>query len=262
MALFGEEIKPAKKRARRDNEAAEGSASQRWAELQTREAAAGQARLNSINPTARHDPVSEPPPQHHDINNNDDDDDESVNPQVYDELCMIEEGDSASAEGNTEVVIPISRSAYYRSVTYQERTLTEEAHWRDVIPQIFRVFIPCSHKTRQWGDPKLWDFDWNPPCRCASWQKTEVEVDAVDILSGYMFTALVLSSFKLVILFVCRSAEDKTSDLYLYSRCSSIGLERLHGWVTGSPTHCFLDSPITLSSCNVEILHSSTSPLC
>ncbi|EGG07021.1 uncharacterized protein MELLADRAFT_85893 [Melampsora larici-populina 98AG31] len=190
MALFGEEVKPAKKRARRDNPAGEGSASQRWNQLQTRKAEAAQARLGSLK--TEHQPVqdqisSEPPLQHHDLDSNEDDDgdngDEVIAPQVYEELHLVEEANPASGEGDNLTVIPANRSDYYRGVTYQERTLCEEADWQDVIPQIFRVFIPCAQKTRQWGDQNLWNFDWNSQCRCAGWQKSEVEVDAIDILS-------------------------------------------------------------------------------
>ncbi|KAH9823185.1 hypothetical protein DFH28DRAFT_880855 [Melampsora americana] len=87
-----------------------------------------------------------------------------------------------SPDSDPQNPIVINRGDYFRSVTYQERTLRKEANWRAVVDSLFGEFLPCSRMTFQWGHPQLWNHDWNSECRCRDWQKHEVLIDVVDII--------------------------------------------------------------------------------
>lgn len=185
MVLPGEEIKPAPKHRKRPNAVPNGPSGKRWAELQAREAAASQARMASLNGTAPGQAFAEqiatsphPHQQDHDSNS---DNDPVIEPG-YNDLRQINRNDVEDAWGNQPP--PANRSAYYRSITYQERTLREEAHWRTVIPKMFLDYMTCGQKTFQWGDEKLWNHDWNVDCKCAAWSRVNVEIDAVDLTSA------------------------------------------------------------------------------
>lgn len=117
------------------------------------------------------------------VQNNDRGDSDEHEAQIYEDVQMT--GDRE----NDDMFIhpPGARSAYFKGRTYQERTLLEEARWKAIMPALFKAFMTCSFKSRQWGDENSWDNDHNTLCNCPQWKKSTVEVDVVDITSTYSF---------------------------------------------------------------------------
>lgn len=175
MVLPGAAIPTSNKRKRRTPAAPArpppGSALQQLADLEAGEAVASQARILALDNAAPNDR-----PAAHDDNHH--------GGEVYNNLQRAGDMDNFPAANEVhQEHPPLTRSAYYQSVTYQERALREEAHWRDVIPALFLAYMPCALQTHQWGDEGLWNHDWIPACKCATWQRGRAEIDAVDIIS-------------------------------------------------------------------------------
>ncbi|EGG07698.1 uncharacterized protein MELLADRAFT_85567 [Melampsora larici-populina 98AG31] len=172
MALPGKEIRPKIKRQKKADTGPPGSARARLATLIDREAQASKNALSD-------DPV---PNSNTAGPSNAIQEDEVDHDEQYDELIT---GDNLENEGNDPAnVVPMNRSEYFRSVTYQERTLRAEAKWNAVIPKLFDEFLPCSQMTFQWGNPQLWNHDWNDECKCANWKIHEVVIDTIDIIAN------------------------------------------------------------------------------
>ncbi|KAH9815180.1 hypothetical protein DFH28DRAFT_893478 [Melampsora americana] len=143
----------------------------RFGDVQAREAAASEASLlgltqTNLNPTARQ--PTEPPPE--------------LNQPIFDVVMRADGNDPAVSSDDEPANLPVNRAEYYRSPTYQERTLREEAQWRAIFPKLFVAFMPCSRQTYQWCDVAMWNQDFNVLCRCKDWQKRKVDVDTVDLL--------------------------------------------------------------------------------
>ncbi|EGG06909.1 uncharacterized protein MELLADRAFT_106399 [Melampsora larici-populina 98AG31] len=177
MVLPGSLIPDSNKRQRENSGPAKpppGSASKRLARLLEREAAASQSK------NARLEQTSIPTPP---IPNDRDSVDEDDQPQeFYHDLQLTGVVDDIAPVNNgTEIHPPGLQSAYFKSVTYQERTLTSEANWKKIIPDLFNSFMMCSLKTRQWGDEATWNSDFNQLCACPSWKKSRVDVDVIDL---------------------------------------------------------------------------------
>ncbi|KAH9809040.1 hypothetical protein DFH28DRAFT_907067 [Melampsora americana] len=182
MTLPGSLIPNSNKRQRNANEPrrpAPGSVAERLAQLQQRKSEASQAKIARLDDT----PVQNTPPGPHHYENNDGSDEEQ--PQaLYDHLQMNADNrndDIAPVNDGVQIHPPGLRSDYFKSVSFQERTLKEELHWKEVIPDLFNAFMVCSHKTRQWGDEQNWNHDFNSPCQCPQWKRSLVEVDVVDL---------------------------------------------------------------------------------
>ncbi|KAH9809123.1 hypothetical protein DFH28DRAFT_934631 [Melampsora americana] len=167
MALPGEEVTIPVKRTKRPRRL--GAASQRLA----KQNASGIKAAESITCNS----TVAPTPSNVGLEQ----DQHSPTPDQYRALVVDDQPD----EADDAVVYPYSLSSdihqYYRSVTYQERTLREEAAWQAVIPKLFIAFMPCSKSTYQWADNTLWHHDWNISCRCSEWQKRAVHVDVIDL---------------------------------------------------------------------------------
>ncbi|KAH9807729.1 hypothetical protein DFH28DRAFT_1088754 [Melampsora americana] len=154
MALPGEEIRPKVKRQKRSNNGPPGSARQRLADLNTREEQAAKEALED-NPVPNNNinagPSNAPPIPVDKVESDEN------NEERYNQFQPIGI-DPENPENNPQTFIPMNRADYFRSVTYQERTLRKEAHWR------------------AWGHPQLWNHDWNSNCKCRDWQKREVYI--------------------------------------------------------------------------------------
>ncbi|KAH9808790.1 hypothetical protein DFH28DRAFT_1087200 [Melampsora americana] len=165
MVLPGERIEPPHKRAKPAERAPKTDIGRQLATTLANEAQGSQARLNSLNT-----PPPEPVPKQNIA-------EEPEQDQIYD--AMIQPEDNPDDHPPPE----INRAEYYRSVTYQERRMREEAEWKSVMPAITLAFMPCSRLTFQWADPTLWDHDFNKPCTCPAWKKKNIKVDAIDFVS-------------------------------------------------------------------------------
>lgn len=174
MVLPGEEIKSSKKRQKRPEQPI-GSAAKKWAATEAREAQASQARLNALKDSKAGR-----------LNSNDEhnSDHDSLPDPGYAHMQHAELHDVEDPDSNNPN--PANRKEYYRSVTYQERTLKTEASWQRVIPAMFLDFMKLGHKTHQWGDENNWNEDFNVACQCPTWKKKEVEVDAIDLTSKHL----------------------------------------------------------------------------
>ncbi|KAH9808173.1 hypothetical protein DFH28DRAFT_936433 [Melampsora americana] len=182
MALPGEEIRPKAKRQKKTETGPPGSARARLAALIGREAQASQDILSDDKP--------EPSDNNSGPSNVDQADEvDNDNNEAYDEL-ITDINNPENLENEPANIIQMNRSQYFRSVTYAERTLRQEANWKAVIPKLFEDFLPCSHMTFQWGHPQLWNHDWNEECKCRDWQIHDVVIDTIDILvnMGYIGT--------------------------------------------------------------------------
>ncbi|EGG12800.1 uncharacterized protein MELLADRAFT_87072 [Melampsora larici-populina 98AG31] len=173
MPLPGENIPMPQKRAKKPTTKKGSVATQRFAALQAKEDEAARKAIAALNRPAPDQPVEQPV---------------DPNAYVYDALTRDDGNDparSSDGEGNEN---PVNRAEYYRSTTYQERALREEAHWAAVLPKVFPAFMICSRQTYQWCDRVSWNQDWNRDCRCKDWQRRTVEVDTIDltIRLGYM----------------------------------------------------------------------------
>ncbi|KAH9820113.1 hypothetical protein DFH28DRAFT_1121923 [Melampsora americana] len=181
MALPGEEIRPPKsKRQKKSNNGPPGSARQRLANLNNREAQASMDVLSDNNPAPNNAVGAS---NVHPINEEGENDDDNEDVEVverYDELQPMGTDNLVDQENLNP--LRMNRLEYFRSVTYQERTLRKEAHWQAVIHTLFNEFLPCSRMTFQWGHPTLWNHDWNSPCKCRDWQKHDVIIDTIDLI--------------------------------------------------------------------------------
>lgn len=178
MALPGVSIPIRPKREKKKDLNAGGLASNRLAKLQEKEAEASKVVLDAINcppPIPNPQPDPQPDPQPNPLPYEADEDDER-----YRGFIPANEDDPVGGD-NVEVV-PVNWAEYYRSPTYQERTLQEEANWRAVLPKVFVAFMPSSYETHQWCD-QLWNKNFNKPCRCKDWQMRKVEIDIIDFTS-------------------------------------------------------------------------------
>ncbi|KAH9817296.1 hypothetical protein DFH28DRAFT_890180 [Melampsora americana] len=173
MALPGEEIRTEVKRQKKEPRAPPGSARQRLASLQDREAQASVGALANRPIGPRQIQQTNEAGENNEEENNDAD--------AYNHFVAIgnEDLESPNDENNVQI---FNRADYFRSVTYQERTLRQEANWRAVIPALFHEFMLCSQKTFQWGHPQLWNHDWNLACKCRDWQRHEVTIDTIDLI--------------------------------------------------------------------------------
>ncbi|KAH9817981.1 hypothetical protein DFH28DRAFT_1081037 [Melampsora americana] len=140
----------------------------RFNTVQEREAQASQAALLALNNPIT--PVQQPEAA------------AKANEPMFDALMRADGDDPARSSDDEPNILPVDRTQYYQSRTYQERTLVEEAHWRAIFPTLFIAFMPCSQDTYQWCDIKLWNRDFNLPCKCRDWQKRRVSVDTFDLL--------------------------------------------------------------------------------
>ncbi|EGG01290.1 uncharacterized protein MELLADRAFT_92583 [Melampsora larici-populina 98AG31] len=158
---------------------APGSASQRLANLRALEEADSKSRDAVLN--NRTVEITPANPQTYEGFNSGDDD----NPiEIYDHLQMTADWDEVQPINDGTIIHPPGlRSAYFKSPTYRERTLTEEAHWKTIIPEIFKCFMICSLKTGQWSNEATWNEDLNLECKCPAWKKGVVQIDSVDITS-------------------------------------------------------------------------------
>ncbi|EGG00317.1 uncharacterized protein MELLADRAFT_111876 [Melampsora larici-populina 98AG31] len=227
MPLPGSLIPNPNKRQRHVNEPrrpAPGSVAERLAQLQQREAEASQGRIARLDDTRIQ---NNPPHQHH--YNNDDGSDNEQPQALYDHFQMNAENDDiAPVNDGLEIHPPGVRSAYFKSVSFQERTLTEELHWKEVIPDLFNAFMVCSLKTRQWGDENKWDHDFNSLCECPHWKRSVVEVDVVDL------TTLMVLQIKFYIIIQMMSMV-ATSPLGFCTKAETRGLRKPRGLFT--PIH-------------------------
>lgn len=168
MVLPGGEVPIERKKKKKVK--ASGIASKRLETQVERELRASQALISAIvNP-----PVNQPTKQQAE----DRDDREEVH---YDHLIQADGDDPAEPRDDEAEHRLNSRTDYYKSVTYQERSLREEANWQAVLPKLFLAFMPCSYKTHQWCDIAAWNHDFNVACKCRDWQKRTIEVDVIDL---------------------------------------------------------------------------------
>ncbi|EGG09990.1 uncharacterized protein MELLADRAFT_103751 [Melampsora larici-populina 98AG31] len=117
------------------------------------------------------------------------DDDNPI--EIYDHLQMTADWDKVQPINDGTIIHPPGlRSAYLKSPTYRERTLTEEAHWKTIIPEIFKCFMICSLKTGQWSNEATWNEDLNLECKCPAWKKGVVQIDSVDITMRWLLQRL------------------------------------------------------------------------
>ncbi|EGG12580.1 uncharacterized protein MELLADRAFT_86739 [Melampsora larici-populina 98AG31] len=188
MALPGSLIPHSNKRPRSQTppvaRPAPGSATERLANLRALEDRDSQVRNAVLND--QH--VEEAPVIPH-IPEGSNSDDDIPNNFIYNDLQMTADMNDVDRVDNGTVIHPPGvRSAYFKGVTYRERTLNEEAHWKAAIPDIFKAFMICSFKTKQWRNEEMWNRDLNPQCNCPSWKRSVVEVDAVDLTSRKKIT--------------------------------------------------------------------------
>lgn len=166
----GEEILPNKaKRAKPATRAPKTAIGARLAAMEAQEAQDSRPRVDALNAAApaAQEPLQGPLTE-----------DQFNQQPLYDDLVRPGDADSS---GDEEVQPEaMNRSDYYRSITYQERCLREEANWNEVVPAMFLAFMPCSKATFQWADPLLWNHDYNTPCICSTWQLKDVEIDVID----------------------------------------------------------------------------------
>ncbi|KAH9821872.1 hypothetical protein DFH28DRAFT_883051 [Melampsora americana] len=168
MVLPGEGIPSQSKKAKSSKPRNQGVASQRLADAQRREEQAAEgALLLLVEPSTNANKVNAQPVEQ----------EQPLSPDRYE---AFQRADEFEADDDPPPNPPPTHQ-YYQSITYQERTLREEAAWQVVIPKLFSAFMPCRKDTYQWGHPTLWNHDWNQPCRCREWQKVEVVVDAIDL---------------------------------------------------------------------------------
>ncbi|KAH9809097.1 hypothetical protein DFH28DRAFT_1086914 [Melampsora americana] len=173
MVMPGEDVGPAPKRSKLAKRTPKSQPGVQLAEMEVREAEASKARLGILTGTpAVNPPVQPTQPQ------------PEVQP-IYNQLVDAE--DLSEPEHDAQPA-PINPTDYFRSVTYQERTRREEADWKAVFPKMFLAYMPCSRTTYQWTDPVLWNYDMNESCNCATWQKKEVSIDAIDWCSRSKIT--------------------------------------------------------------------------
>ncbi|EGF97796.1 uncharacterized protein MELLADRAFT_84464 [Melampsora larici-populina 98AG31] len=173
MVLLGVEVPLRTKRTKKPTTIA-GIASQRFAELRRREDEASRKALLALSNPPRDSTPGHPNrdsfdlPDKHDIDR-------------YNNLMRADGSDPAASGDGEAAPQPKDRTQYYQSVTYQERTLREEAHWQAVLPKVFIAYMPCSRSTYQWCDKELWNSNFNTPCNCKEWQKRTVVVDTIDL---------------------------------------------------------------------------------
>lgn len=167
MVLPGEAVDPKRKRETQPDRPSKSSIGRHLSDLLAQEeAAAGflQAAQRPVPPVSENQAPSDgssPAP------------DEAV---LYNAFMPLEGNDQSGANERE----PINRADYYRSLTYQERVLREEANWKAIIPAMFLSFMPCSRTTFEWVDPVLWNHDMNERCNCALWQRKVLTIDTVD----------------------------------------------------------------------------------
>lgn len=65
----------------------------------------------------------------------------------------------------------------------RRRRIREEEQWQEVITPMFKMFMVCSDRSRQWTDPGTWSHDLKPECRCSQAKTRYRDVELVDILS-------------------------------------------------------------------------------
>ncbi|KAH9817361.1 hypothetical protein DFH28DRAFT_1124760 [Melampsora americana] len=159
------------KRQKKSNNGPPGSARQRLANLNNREAQASMDVLSENNPAPNNAVGAS-----------------NVHP-INEDVEVVKRYHELQPTGTDNLVdqenlnpLRMNRLEYFRSVTYQERTLCKEAHWQAVIHTLFNEFLPCSRMTFQWGHPTLWNHDWNSPCKCCDWQKHDVIIDTIDLI--------------------------------------------------------------------------------
>ncbi|KAH9818880.1 hypothetical protein DFH28DRAFT_888009 [Melampsora americana] len=161
-----------------------GSASERLALLEAREAKALEQRTAILNDQ----PLNDPPVLQRD-NEQRDSSKDNEDQATYDHFQLTGDMDEIDPNNDAQEIHPPGlRSAYFKSVTYRERTLREEANWRKIIPELFNAFITCSFKTRQWGDEEAWNRDLNFACKCPTWKISQAEIDVVDLTSRKKIT--------------------------------------------------------------------------
>lgn len=174
MALPGEEIQQPRKQTKLGKRTPQSDVGKKLAESQARESQASQARLNSLMAVAEGSGPPEPAINQQDIQ------------PLYNDFQRAD--DISDTDENQQETTPVNRAEFYRGVTYQERTLREESDWKKVFPKMFLAFMPCSRTTFQWTHPDLWKNDMNESCNCASWQKKEISIDAIDWASESYLT--------------------------------------------------------------------------
>ncbi|EGF97624.1 uncharacterized protein MELLADRAFT_84820 [Melampsora larici-populina 98AG31] len=185
MVLPGEEVRPPPKRSRTNSNTSNSSVGDRLANLLGRENAAAEGRMNVLQarpPVVA--PVAPIPQADRAIREPQD--------QALYNAFIPEHGLDDLQEDDDKVERPaagINRADYYRSETYQERVLKEEANWEKIMPALFLAYVPCSRSTFQWVDPVLWNHDFNDECRCPSWKRSTVNIDTID-WSGRTKTSL------------------------------------------------------------------------
>lgn len=180
MVLPGQSI-PTKqtKRPKTTRKAPAGSVTERLTQQQKREDEASQAALSALTNSNQ---FPHPPANPRVDSEPEEDDRNHLEQGAYAAFTREDVHNPAILDPDTEVNPPISnRSDYYRSLTYQERTLREEANWQAVLPKLFISFMICSRKTYQWCDRSLWNQDFNTACKCKDWQRRTVQVDVVDL---------------------------------------------------------------------------------
>ncbi|KAH9807212.1 hypothetical protein DFH28DRAFT_1101289 [Melampsora americana] len=129
MVLPGELIVIPTKR--KNNQVPAGAG--RFATVQEREAAASQAALSALN-----NPIPLPREPQAAAQHNEE--------PLYDVVMRADGNDPALASDDEPINLPVNRNEYYRSRTYQEQKLLEEAQWRAIFPKLFIAFMPCRMK--------------------------------------------------------------------------------------------------------------------
>ncbi|KAA1068760.1 hypothetical protein PGT21_013249 [Puccinia graminis f. sp. tritici] len=72
---------------------------------------------------------------------------------------------------------------YFQSEHYKQKKILEEKNWEEAYQEMFSLFQQCAIKTFEWGNPNLWNRDWNKPCNCIDPQSRPVVL--VDMYSKF-----------------------------------------------------------------------------
>ncbi|EGG05057.1 uncharacterized protein MELLADRAFT_107905 [Melampsora larici-populina 98AG31] len=141
MVLPGSLIPDSNKRQREQSAPARpppGSASERLARLLQREAEASHRRIAGLEERPNRDNPANAPTR----NDRDSPDEHEQQQDIYNHLQLTDEVNNITPVNDaTEIHPPGLRSAYFKSVTYQERTLIKEANWKKIVPDLFVSFM-------------------------------------------------------------------------------------------------------------------------
>lgn len=120
-------------------------------------------------------------PEDQETNINEDTDDEDLHQdligQVEDEAIERSEPGGLSNAHSAQAVIDQLNSA-----AYQAQRLEEQNRWNKQWERMLNAYLICKHQTSEWGNPDIWNSNFNSDCNCSSAkrQKRFRTLDLVD----------------------------------------------------------------------------------